>query len=214
MNKLVPQFSEFSKAAGSFGIEIDNLKELPQEVKPSLPNGKVALVNYGVTHVQNGEKTHFLAGARVEITPIGNGSWMFYMTEIAGPDKTFAADTPTMLAMINSLKVNNEVVAEKTRENIDASNRRFAQMQQAHKEQMDAFDRQNKAWERRSLETSRSNTDFDEVIRGDRTVLDTETGNRTSVDLGNVDRIVDKLNEGDPGRYKQIPLRDEMYPQR
>jgi len=45
-------------------------------------------------------------------------------------------------------------------------------------------------------------------------VLDTETGNRTSVDLGNVDRIVDKLNEGDPGRYKQIPLRDEMYPQR
>jgi hypothetical protein len=33
-----------------------------------------------------------------------------------------------------------------------------------------------------------------------------------SVDLGNVDRIVDRLNEGDPGRYKQIPLRDEMYP--
>jgi hypothetical protein len=27
-----------------------------------------------------------------------------------------------------------------------------------------------------------------------------------------VDVIVDKLNEADPGRYRQIPLRDEMDP--
>ena len=177
-----------------------------------MPNGKVALVSYGVTHIENGNRKHFLAGARVETTPIGNGSWMFYMTEIAGPDATFAGDTPLMLAIINSLKVNNEVVAEKTHENIDASNRRFAEMQQAHKQQMAGYDEQNKAWERRSLQQSRSNADFDEVIRGDRTVLDTQTGERTSVDLWNVDGIVNKLNEGDPGRYQQIPLRDEMYP--
>jgi hypothetical protein len=50
------------------------------------------------------------------------------------------------------------------------------------------------------------------VIRGVRTVEDTQTGYRTSVDLGNVDQIVDKLNEHDPGRYIQIPLRDEWAP--
>jgi hypothetical protein len=47
---------------------------------------------------------------------------------------------------------------------------------------------------------------FDETIRGWREVEDTTTGERKSVDLGNVDQIVDKLNEADPGRYKQIPL--------
>ena len=51
------------------------------------------------------------------------------------------------------------------------------------------------------------------MIRGYRTVEDTRTGDRTSVDLGNVRDIVDELNQGDPGRYKEIPLRDEFYPQ-
>jgi hypothetical protein len=27
-----------------------------------------------------------------------------------------------------------------------------------------------------------------------------------------VDKIVDDLNEGQPGRYRQIPLRDENHP--
>jgi hypothetical protein len=212
MNNLLPQLSKFSEASGSFALEMDGLTELPQKVDPSLPSGKAALLTYGVTHIQNGTRTHFLGGARVETTPVGNGAWMFYMTEIAAPDKSFKGDTPLMLAMINSLKPNNQVIAEKTRQNLDASNRRFAEMQQAHKEQMAGYDAQNKAWEQRELVQSRSNADFDEIIRGDRTVLDTQTGDRTSVDLGNVDRIVDHLNETDPGRYKQIPLRDELYP--
>jgi hypothetical protein len=211
--RLVPQLSEFNQQAGSFGIEVDHLKTLPQEVQPCLPGGKAALLSYGVTHIDaEGTRTHFKAGSRAEITPIGNGAWMFYMTEIAGPDKTFDADVPVMLAMINSLKENAQVIADRTRQNIDDSNRRFAAMQQAHKEQTQAFDNYNKAWEHRELVQDRSFADFDEVIRGDRTVMDTQTGERASVDLGNVDRIVDHLNEGDPGRYKQIPLRDELYP--
>lgn len=212
LNNLVPQVSQFSQDAGSFALEIDNLKTLPQDVKPCLPGGKAALVTYGVTKTLNGTRTHYLAGARIDITPIGAGAWMFYMTEILAPDKTFEQDAPVMLAMVKSLKVNNEVVAELTRANLDASNQRFEMMQQAHREQMAGFEEQNKAWERRQLQESRSFADFDEVIVGDRTVLDTATGNRSSVDLGNVDAIVNRLNEADPGRYKQIPLRDEMYP--
>jgi hypothetical protein len=65
---------------------------------------------------------------------------------------------------------------------------------------------------RNSVIRSRSNDDFDEVIRGFRTVEDTNTGEKRSVDLGNVDQIVDNLNYYDPGRYKQIPLRDEADP--
>ena len=85
-------------------------------------------------------------------------------------------------------------------------------MQRAHATQQAAFDDYLKSVQRNSVIRERSALDFDEVIRGVRTVEDTQTGHRTSVDLGNVDQIVDKLNEHDPGRYVQIPLRDEMAP--
>ncbi|HYG33569.1 MAG TPA: hypothetical protein VEC99_02215 [Clostridia bacterium] len=41
---------------------------------------------------------------------------------------------------------------------------------------------------------------------------DTRTGERHSVDLGNVNEIVDELNRADPGRFIQVPLRDELAP--
>jgi hypothetical protein len=43
-------------------------------------------------------------------------------------------------------------------------------------------------------------------------IADTQTGVKGSVDLGNVDKIVDDLNQREPGRYRQIPLRDEADP--
>jgi hypothetical protein len=49
-------------------------------------------------------------------------------------------------------------------------------------------------------------------MRGYRTVEDTQTGVKGSVDLGNVDKIVDDLNECEPGRFRPIPLRDEADP--
>ena len=64
------------------------------------------------------------------------------------------------------------------------------------------------------LDQSRRNDNFDELIRGYRTVEDTQTGEKRSMDLGNVDKIVDDLNEHDPGRYREIPLRDEVDPLR
>jgi sulfatase maturation enzyme AslB (radical SAM superfamily) len=56
----------------------------------------------------------------------------------------------------------------------------------------------------------RSNADFDEIIRGYRTVEDTQTGYRKDVNLGYSKEIVDKLNEHEGyARYKEIPLRDQ-----
>lgn len=52
----------------------------------------------------------------------------------------------------------------------------------------------------------RPGNDFIETIRGYRTIEDTRTGQRASADLGDIDNIVQKLNERDPDRYRQIPL--------
>ena len=57
---------------------------------------------------------------------------------------------------------------------------------------------------------SNSNADFDEVIRGYRTVEDTQTGERREANLGYVDQIVEKMNEKEGyERDKEIPLRDQ-----
>lgn len=117
-----------------------------------------------------------------------------------------------MLAMALSLKTNDRVIEQKTREAINAQNRRFAGQQAAYREQKESFEEANRAWERRQTAQGRARADFDEVIIGRRTVLDTHTGDRSSVDLGDSKQIVDRLNQRDPGRYKEIPLRDEMYP--
>jgi hypothetical protein len=56
-----------------------------------------------------------------------------------------------------------------------------------------------------------SASDFIETIQGTRDVYDTTTGQTRSVNLFNVNGIVDGLNAaaGDPTRFVQIPLRDE-----
>jgi hypothetical protein len=47
----------------------------------------------------------------------------------------------------------------------------------------------------------------DEGIRGYRKVYDTQTGQEADVNLGDVNGVVNALNEADPGRYVQVPLR-------
>ena len=54
--------------------------------------------------------------------------------------------------------------------------------------------------------------DQDEVIRGYRKVSDTQTGDEADVNLADSTAIVNALNENDPGRYAEIPLRDEVEP--
>jgi hypothetical protein len=108
----------------------------------------------------------------------------------------FVGDLTTMIEIWGSWKVDAAVLR--------------ARMEKA----METMRETHEIW-RRSTEYAqrvhdRAFADFDEVIRGYRTVEDTATGERRDTDLGWVDRVVDKLNEkAGYERYKQIPLRDQ-----
>jgi hypothetical protein len=211
MKNLFPQLSQLSMRRGGPAVAIDQITQKAVE-KPSLPGGNSVTMSYGITETRNGGQKHYQALATVETDPIPPDSWMMTVNEIKAPDATFEHDLAAMMAMANSWKGNDKVITQKSQEGIRASNQRFEAFQQAQREKSDAFDRQNQDWQRNQLTQSRSNDDFDEMIRGYRTVEDTRTGEKKSVDLGNVDNIVDSLNQGDPGRYQQIPLRDEADP--
>jgi hypothetical protein len=212
LKNLVPQFSQMSQTRGGPAITLDKILEPPKPVQAGFPNGQAAEVYFAVTRITGGVPTRYRSRARVETWVIGQGAWSMYVTELAAPDASFDKDLPVMLAIAGSLKMDSQAIQRETGRAIQAQNQNFQAMQKAHATQVEAFDDYFKSQQRNSLIRDRSATDFDEVIRGVRTVEDTRTGERTSVDLGNVNEIVDKLNEHDPDRYIQIPLKDELYP--
>ncbi len=211
LKNLTPQLSEMSQSRGGPAIRLDQIIET-DPVPAQLPNGQAQRIYFSSDHSQNGATVHMRAWTQIECYPIGNGTWGIYCSEISGPDASFDRDMPTMLAIAKSWKLNDAVVQQHTQQDIAAQNQRFAAFEQSMQEKQDAFDSYLKSVQHDELIQERSNADFDEIIRGYRTVEDTQTGDRASVDLGNVNEIVDSLNRSDPGRYVQIPLRDEEFP--
>jgi hypothetical protein len=211
LRDLFPQVSQISQAGGGPALDLEKILSV-KKIDPMLPGGQAALITYDFTKTLNGAPKHYRSAIRLEMTPIAVSGWMFYGTQVVAPVETYDQDLPTMIAMAASLKENAPVIVEKTRENIEAANARFAAQQKANRELQAAFDSQRRHWEHNQLIQDRSFADFDEVIVGYRTVEDTTTGARHSVNLGNAHDIVERLNEYDPGRYKEVPLKDEMYP--
>ncbi|HEX3357747.1 MAG TPA: hypothetical protein VHS31_12320 [Tepidisphaeraceae bacterium] len=178
-----------------------------------MQGGRGAQITYDVTITdQNGPKPMRVL-IQFEYTPVVNGTWGYYVSlQLIAPRDTFEKDLPVMLAQAFSLSENADAVAAKSRREIDAANAHAKAMQAANQKIADAHYANTESVERNEQIKMRSLTDFDETIRGERTIEDTQTGEQTSVNLADVHNIVDKLNYQDPDRYREIPLRDKFYP--
>jgi hypothetical protein len=228
LQAVMPQLSQLGLRQGEPLRELDSVVTVADQ-QPYLPHGKLAILRWGVTEsASNGARAHYKVFGQLALTPLNASSFTLRLTGARAPDATFERDLPVMLEMINSLKTNDAQIRARNGQALAAQKSWFANQQKAHQAQVAAFDAHNKQWEasekafdernQRVADAqntrARSNDNFDELIRGYRTVEDTETGLKRSVDLGNVDKIVDDLNEHDPGRYREIPLRDEVDPVR
>jgi hypothetical protein len=211
LQNLTPQLSEMSQSLGGPAFRLDQIIQ-STSVPSQFPNGRAARMYYRSTQYRNGQTTRLRTWMQMECYFVGTGTWGVYACSVGGPDSTFDTDLAIMLDVAKSWKLNDAVVAQHSRQDIAASNARFQAFERAEKEKQDAFDDYMATIQRDELIRDRCNADFDEVIIGYRTVYDTETGEKTSVNLGDVDGIVNALNEHDPGRYIEIPLRDEEFP--
>jgi hypothetical protein len=236
MRALGPQIARANVRGGGPALTYDNY-QLVENHKPSVANATESVITFDVTAQTRTGAKHSKVMALVDVMPTTQTLYMVLITQAGAPDATFKRDLPVMLEIINSERPNNEVIQRKNAQNQQASVQSlqavhrqqvawFNAQQAGHRQQVAAFDRQNQQWwdgqranqqrnndwEQRQNAQARQNDNFDEIIRGQRTVEDTQTGVKGSVDLGNVDKIVDDLNEREPGRYRQIPLRDEADP--
>ncbi len=226
LRTLAPQFSRQSGQNGGPVWKLDKLTQVSNQ-KPTMPNGRSSVLSYGVTERgRDGATKHYKVVAQVEISPISAQAFMISLTALRAPDAIFQRDLPVMLQMVQSLQSNDGEINRRSASNLAAQRDWFNNQQAGVRAQQAANDAQhegywktqrdnaqkNKNWEAGQLAQARTNDNFSEAIRGVRTVEDTTTGERKSMNYLNVDKIVDDLNERDPGRYKQIPLRDEMHP--
>jgi hypothetical protein len=218
---LVPQFSQMGVKQGGPSVTLDHLTKVADQSE-----GQLQVLHFGVTETTQGGSKHFLGMAWVGVHPLPPGLFTVLITQLRGPDATFERDKPVMFQMVNSLKSNDAAIQAKSSRELAAQRQRFEAQQARMRAQQAANDAQHKQyWQHQKdmeaqhkaasdaqRDTARRNDNFDEYIRGVRTVEDTQTGVKTSVDLGNVTKVVEDLNVADPGRYREIPLRDEAHP--
>lgn len=208
INALFPQLSRISVMQGQYATTIDHLRKIC-DAPPVLQNQTAAVATYGATRSQRGRNQHFQVLALVSVTPISNQAYMFIATSLAAPDATFRQDLPAMLAMAGSIHENAAQIQYNTQVWIDQRKIWFTGVEKANDTVEKAGDGLVHNMEKNSDLALKSVTDFDETIRGERTVQDTVTGEKTQVNLGNVDDVVYELNKIEPGRFVQIKLRDQ-----
>jgi hypothetical protein len=209
LKNLVPQLSSMSQRAGGPAIQLNRIIT-NSPASAQIPGGQAAWITSSLTKGSGPKAIVEREIALLECYPVGPMAWGFYTSYASGPEVSFDRDLPTMLQIAQSWKLNDQAVMSNSRQMIDAQNRSFAAFQDSMKAKNEAFDRYMQSTRNAERVRERSNANFDEIIRGYRTVADTQTGYRKDVDLGYSKQIVDKLNEKEGyNRYKEIPLRDQ-----
>ncbi len=207
---LMPQLSVMSQRRGGPALSLKKILST-SPATAQLPNGKAAWIEYAYTQGSGANAVEYRQKGILECYALGPLGWAFYTSYATAPERVFERDLPLMTEIAQSWKLNDQAVQNNTAQMIAAQNRNFAAFEHSMQERQQAFDRFRQSMRNSELAREKSNADFDEVIRGYRSVEDTATGHRTDVDLGYSKEIVDKLNEKQGyQRYKEIPLRDQL----
>jgi hypothetical protein len=83
-----------------------------RDVPPQAPGGKAQLLEYTYVRTEDGRNTRFRSVVRAETVPLGGGDWGYVFTEITAPAERFADLQPTLVAVLNSPRPNNQVIAQ------------------------------------------------------------------------------------------------------
>ena len=212
---LSPQLSQLARQAGVPGASVDHVQAVARAESAMGANGRAGVVAYGVTTAYgfaDGREHHLRAIANVDLMPTSNDSYLFWANVVRAPDATFAKNLPAMLAMVASWRCNGAELARRTAVWQRDRAAWFDGVQAANADVQQAYARHNAAWRANANVESRVADNYSEAMRGYTTMADTTTGERTTIDYGRADQIVERMNETDPGRYVVVPLRDDLDP--
>jgi hypothetical protein len=200
---LLPQLSVLCEKAGQSPFRL--VKVLGDKPVENPSNWPSAFVDYLVDVGPADASVRSRAIVMVICAPVGGGQWMLHFSQMIAPVNTFDRDLLMMMDIWGSWNVSNIEVSRRLSE-AAASMRETSDILRRAREERAAHEAQRHAQQ----EEANKNADFDEALRGWRSVEDTLTGERKVVDLGNVEIVVRELNEREGwARYRDIPQRND-----
>ena len=214
-----PMREEKQKRAGPMHVSLDKIIEIvPLPVDPRMPGSKAGVAYIALTDHDGDKAKHVRAVQRIQTGHIIDGEvWQLSFSSMRAPDETFDRDLPVMSAIMNSVKLDMNVIGKETQAETDAAlqmgQQMFERLQQNNRDFQDEQARRFNNFERQMAAQQQarhdSNSDFIEYIGGVRRVYDTASGKTLDVDLFNSNGITNGLNAAanNPNQYIQIPLR-------
>ena len=123
-----------------------------------------------------------------------DGQWVYFESHVIAPLSCFGQNLPTLFQIWTSAQVSPQEFQRR----LDAA---MSSLQEAHEMRWQGMRNRSKqeddmrvAWRQQHIGVS--------------VVEDTRTGTRSTVGHGHSTELVNKLNEQEPGRYREIPLRE------
>ncbi|MDP9174707.1 MAG: hypothetical protein M3O30_12690 [Planctomycetota bacterium] len=211
LKNLIEALNRISRAHGGPTNTVDEIvDQKPVPAGSAVPNARAAIIEMKSTRTTNGVAKKFHSVQRFNVYSLNGGqdTWSYFATQMNAPEETFKQDFPVMNAIVASLAENAGAINAKGAAELRQANQIVAQTNRM----VAASDANVARMQQQQLESDRSFADVDEGIRGYRKVYDMQTGEESDVNLGDVNGVVNALNEADPGRYVQVPLRDEVQP--
>jgi hypothetical protein len=123
-----------------------------------------------------------------------DGGWLYWETGVSGPADCFAQNLPTLLQIAGSARTADHVLQARIKSAVDSINAVGDMRYHGYRRDQARRDASFQGWR--------------ENFIGVRVVEDTRTGTQRTVEHGHSTDLVRKLNEQDPGRYREVPLRE------
>jgi hypothetical protein len=209
LKNLIEAVNRIARTNGGPTSTVDEIvSQKPIEPGAGAPNAHTAIIEMKSTRTTKGVAKQFHSVQRFTVYTMNGGqdTWNYFASQLLAPEETFKQDFPVMNAIFASLKENAAGIQSKAA----AEQKQVDQIQAQTRQMTAATDATIARMREQQYQSDRSFADVDEGIRGYRKVYDTRTGEEADVNLGDVNGVVNALNEADPGRYVQVPLRDEV----
>jgi hypothetical protein len=220
---VFPQFRDFMAKHNLQLAAFDRITSVKPH-DPILANMTSQLLEYDTTRDMDGTPRHLHSQGVWSSMPPGQymtDQWSLSCSQLmTAPVESFDKDVITMQAMSRSMKINWDTYMKVDEERFEARMRanqiafdeRMKDQERQRIERQKEFQEHQEQVAEQEDQKSRIADDWIEYAGGYRTVIDNQTGQSVEISLGNVDNVVNYLNQGDPNRFQQIPLRDTRNP--
>jgi hypothetical protein len=181
---FIPQLNQFNQqVAWQTGQVIPPFRvvRILEQSPTEYPGGQAAFLLSELDIGLEPQAQRYRGLSLVITVPVSYGMWMFYNSTVASPADSFSQNLPVLLEIWQSWKVSDHVFRQRLQSALQSMRETHRILQEANQYTREVYDRANAAWS--------------DYIRGKRTIVNPQTGEKQEVEAWKADDIVNGLNQ-------------------